>query len=415
LELALTGKLQNHFIFFSHQNPMYMKTLLPIGMLALMMLNILSCKKENPSASDNLTPAKIALDELAQKKPEHEHKPPHVSADYGLVTTFTGSGIRGDLNGAPAVARFEQVMAMASDASDNLYVSEILYDTPNYNVVAGSKIKKISPTGVVSDFAGSATQMGNTNGPGNAATFGFVLDMEFGPDGNLYVISSNMIRKITPDGVVSTIAGTGELGDNDGPAATATFSAPLSIAVNKHGWIYVSEGGSRPKIRVIRDGVVSTISDADIGYMDGPLASARFTSILGMVFDQADNLYISDADNHRIRQISPSGIVSTVAGNGEYAAVDGPGASASFLTPRYIVIDFHKNLYVSDASEGRIRRITPSGVVSAVAGQYRTLGYVNGIGSAALFAFPAGITINNQDNLFVADQNNQVIREIVIK
>jgi len=218
--------------------------------------------------------------------------------------------------------------------------------TVNYNVstLAGGSGEFYSPQGVAVDSAGNV----------------YVADR-----------NNNRIRKITPGGVVSTLAGTGDTGFQDGPALSAKFSSPSGVAVDASGNVYVADTNNN-RIRKISDGVVSTLAGSTQGFEDGPGASAKFKLPQGVAVDSAGNVYVVDTENYRIRKITPGGVVSTLAGDGTSDYADGPGASAKFSDPKGVAVDASGNVYVGDTCYGidlgQIRKITPGGVVSAFAG-----------------------------------------------
>jgi sugar lactone lactonase YvrE len=396
-------------------NFIYMKILLKLQIgvlvLAMLVLNTVSCTKENPPAPASNTSAGLALDELVRKtgnKPKPLYHCPKPSANYGLVTTFACLGVsnpfRDQLDGYP----------LAADATVNLYVA-IEYQLP-----MGWLIKKITPAGVVTIFSGNNIAVGSIDGPPNVATFRNIMGMAFGPDGNLYLTDSELVRKVNPAGEVSTVAGIrGNATDHDGPISQASFIGFGGLTIDKQGNIFVSEYDRIRKI--IPGGVVSTLAGSTsgsyiTGYVNGTGSNARFNLPEGIVFDETGNLYVADRGNFVIRKITSSGVVTTFAGSGAKGSVDGPAASASFERPGYLAIDPAGNIYVSDYIQQAIRKITPDGIVSTLAGSKNgESGYIDGLGSAALFNFPVGLSADKSGNLFVVDQRNKRIRKIVIK
>jgi sugar lactone lactonase YvrE len=322
----------------------------------------------------------------------------------GTVTTLAGSTASGWADGVGAAAAFDQPTGITTDSAGNIYVT----DTGNFT------IRKVTPTGSVSTLAGEADTHGDRNGAGAAARFSYITGITADRTGNVYAADAynGLIRKITPAGLVSTLAGTGARADVDGSSAMASFNLPYGVTADSDGNLYVAEYNTIRKITPA--GLVSTLAGTAGmgGSADGMGAAARFTLILGIATDSAGNLYATDAGNNTIRKITPGGVVSTLAGTGFYGAADGIGTAASFSSPRGITIDNAGNLYVVEYDSNRIRKITPAGVVSTLAGTIGAPGHTDGVGAVARFNKPEGIAIDSAGNLYVADTFNYAIRKI---
>lgn len=211
---------------------------------------------------------------------------------------------------------------------------------------------------------------------------------------------------------VTTYAGSGTPAYVNGTGIRASFNQPIGIAVDSAFNVYVGDTYNHC-IRVISpSGVVSTLAGSGVlGYADGPNISASFNSPMGLVLDSSCNVYVSDNMNNRIRKITPTGIVTTVAGNGVNAYADGVGILTSFSFPTGITIDSTGNLYVADNGNNRIRKIDPSSNVTTFAGS-GTPTFADGVGTGASFNSPYSITIDTANNLYVGDQMNYRIRKI---
>ncbi len=327
----------------------------------------------------------------------------------GVVSTLAGTaGNAGDVDDAGAAARFSRPYGIAVDTGGNVFVGD-------YN---NHKIRKITPAGVVSTLAGSAAGYGSTDGTGAAAKFSYPTGVSVDGAGNVFVADyyNNIIRKITPAGVVSTPAGSaGNVGGVDGTGTAASFAYPNALAVGANGTIFVTDSDNATIRKVTTAGVVSTFAGTagNYGSVDGTGAAANFSYPVGVTVDANGNVYVADFSDYTIRKITSAGVVSTFAGTANnYGSADGVGAAAAFNLPLGVAVDTSGNVYVADAGNGTIRKITPAGVVSTMAGTAGTFGSADGIGAAAKFNFVSALAIDAAGNLYVADSGNNNIRKI---
>jgi prepilin-type N-terminal cleavage/methylation domain-containing protein len=319
------------------------------------------------------------------------------------VSTLAGTGAAGFVDGPGTSAQFSYPDGVTTDSSGNVFVADF-----NNN-----SIRKVTPAGIVSTVAGSGTA-GYVNGNGASAQFNQPAAVAVDSSGNLYVADyvNNRIRKISPAGVVSTLAGSGTAGYVDGTGASAQFNNPAGVAVDSSGTVYVGDTFNRRIRKITPAGVVSTFAGSGVaGYADGNGTSAQFFSTGHLALDSAGNVYLPDSSNNRIRKITPAGVVTTIAGSGTSGYVDGPAASAQFKYPFGVAVDGAGNVFIADESSNRIRELSAAGVVSTIAGS-GTAGFSDGISTGAQFNAPLDIAVNSSGTLFVADYSNHRIRKI---
>ena len=323
----------------------------------------------------------------------------------GLVTTLAGSGLAGSVDGyATGIgASFHGPVGVAVDASGNVYVADS----------GSNKIRKLSPAGVVTTLAGSGDR-GSIDGTGTAASFYDPTGVAVDSAGNVYVADSgnNKIRKVSPAGVVTTLAGSGGWGSTDGTGTAASFSFPTGVAVDFSGNVYVA-GDQDYKIRKVSPtGVVTTLAgNGSWGSTDGTGTAASFDYPYGVAVDSSGNVYVADLDNYKIRKVSPGGVVTTLAGNGSWGSADGTGTAASFTYPYGVAVDSSGNVYVADSYNNKIRKVSSDGVVTTFAGN-GWVGSTDGPGTAAGFNHPTGVAVDSAGNVYVADSWNNEIRKV---
>jgi sugar lactone lactonase YvrE len=338
----------------------------------------------------------------------------------GMVITVAGlAGSSGSADGTGSAARFYGPRGIAVDSAENVYVSD--FGPTNYhpNDPGSSTIRKISSEGLVTTLAGMAGTYGYADGTGSAARFLFPLGLAVDSAGNVYVAEYNTqtIRKIDSGGVVTTFAGlAGSSGTADGTGSAARFSAPSFVAVDSAGNLYVADSDNNNTIRKISSGgVVTTLAGSPgfNGSADGTGSAAGFRRPDGVAVDNAGNLYVTDGGNNTIRKISSGAMVTTVAGLAlSLGSTDGTGSAARFNDPRGVAVDSVGNLYVADHYNNTIRKISSGGVVTTFAGLAGSSGSTDGTGSAARFYGPDGVAVDSAGNVYVADSYNDTIRKI---
>ncbi len=323
-------------------------------------------------------------------------------------TTLAGIPETGSADGAASAAQFNFPLKAATDASGNIYIA----DTSN------NLIRKITPAGVVSTLAGSAGNRGSGDGVGSVARFFSPSGVAVDGSGNVYVADAgnDTVRKITPAGVVTTLAGAaGVVGSADGTGSAATFSGPSGVAVDSAGFLYVADTNNSVIRKITPAGVVTTFAGTAgvIGSADGSGSAAGFNKPTGLTVDASGFVYVADTQNRTVRKITPAGGVTTLAGSpGVGSSIDGTGSLANFQTPSDIAVDISGSLYVADSIACKIRTITPEGEVTTLAGQGPNTISLDGTGTAAVFSNPTGVAIDPSGNVFVVDSNVSTIRKI---
>ncbi|OOQ56667.1 hypothetical protein BC343_18845 [Mucilaginibacter pedocola] len=315
------------------------------------------------------------------------------------VSTFAGQLAEGFLNGNGTAALFSHPMGLATDADGNVYVAD------SFN----SAIRKIATDGTVTTVAGTGA-IGLVNGSAATAKFyapsGLVLDAT----GNIYVADrgNNVIRKITPAGEVTTLAGNGIAGYANGTGAAATFNTPTGIAIDATGNLFVTDYGNNIIRKVTPAGVVTTIAGSrTAAYVEGTSTKASFNKPTGIALDATGNIYVTEALSHSIRVINADTLVTNFNGS-----TLGNSKVTSWLgSPNAIAIDASGNFWITDAA-GRILKIDADRKFTVQAGVSGTTGSANGVGAAALFNNPTGIAVSKSGSVYVADYDNNLIRKL---
>lgn len=332
----------------------------------------------------------------------------------GVVTTLAGlAGTCGSTDGTGSAARFCQPFGLAPDSTGNIYVADSDNDT----------IRKVTSAGVVSTIAGTPQSVGSADGTGANASFNLPSGLAVDTAGNIYVADTGnaTVRMITAGGVVSTLAGTaGTRGYNDATGSAAWFRGGQGPAVDSQNNVYLADNNNLTIRKITPQGVVSTFAGAApaLGMADGTGTNAGFYGPNGVATDTAGNVYIADTLNCEIRKMSPTGAVSTLAGSTlncnypHFGVSDGTGPVAQFGWPNAVAADGTGNVYVADTYNDTIREITPSGTVSTFAGQAGVQGSADGTGRLANFNHPFGIATDSAGNVYVADTANDTIRKI---
>jgi uncharacterized protein (TIGR03437 family) len=337
-----------------------------------------------------------------------------VAAD-GTMSTIAGiaglSGYSGD-GGLSTTAKLNSPFDVAVDISGNLYIAD----------AGNSRVRKVTPAGIITTAVGNGNlDFTATGGPGPQISIAFPEGLAFDSTGNLYISEWGYARilKMNSAGAVTIFAGTGYFGsDGDsGPAGSATFIGPTALAVDATGTVYVADSDNHRVRKINTGGIITTVSgtgkigSGGDGFSAG---AAQLFSPSGLAVDSSGNLLIGDTGNHRLRKVVVlSNLIGTVAGGSQSIGDGGPAASAVLFSPNGVAVDTAFNVYIADQFNHRVRKVTPAGVISTVAGTGAP-GY-SGDGGPAISAqlfYPLGVALDPQGNLLVADTNNNRIRRI---
>ncbi|WP_333625493.1 DUF6443 domain-containing protein [Sphingobacterium siyangense] len=321
----------------------------------------------------------------------------------GDVTLLAGGSSGGYLDGFGANARFQGQAGMVAGSTGLIYVS----DAGNHTIRSYD-----SQTREVKSFVGSTSSVsGWLDGIGSSARFYKPVSICKDASGNFYISDrgNNMVRKISPSGIVTTLAGSTTSGYLDGTGSSARFSEPWGITVDGSGNVYVTDENNRRIRKITPAGVVTTFAGSgSASSVNGTGTAASFYGMKGIAADASGNLYVSEYNGCKVRKITPAGVVTTFAGSGSASNVDGTGTGASLYFPMAITVDGSGNVYITQL-DNRVRKITPSGVVTTIAGNGSS-GSDNGAPLSATFSSLNGIFASSVDNLYLGDSGNNQIR-----
>ncbi len=331
----------------------------------------------------------------------------------GIITTVAGTGqagFSGDSASATAI-QLSFPRDIAVDPNGNVFIA----DTNN------TRIRRLTPQGAIATVAGSGAfgffgDQGAATGAQLASPRGVAIDS----GGAIYIADTlnHRIRKIAPDGTITTIAGGNQSGfGGDGSNASfARLNSPSAIAVDRLGNIYFTDTGNQRVRKINGAGVITTIAGTGaVGFSGdgGQGTSAQLNFPQSIAVDSAGNVYIADTENNRVRKIDTQGIITTVAGSNTGAGDGGLAASARLFQPSGVALDGSGNVYIADTSNHRVRMVNPQGVIQTVAGN-GTAGY-SGDGRSATLAqlsSPVGLAVDRSGALYIADQGNHAIRKV---
>jgi PIN domain nuclease of toxin-antitoxin system len=334
----------------------------------------------------------------------------------GIISTVAGNEIRGfSGDGGPATsARLSYPYSVAVDTAGNLFIA----DTYNHCV------RKVTPGGVISTVAGNGTYgFSGDGGPATAAQLRIPQGVAVDTAGNLFIADTgnNRVRKVTPGGVISTVAGNGTHGfsGDGGPATSAQLNYPSGVAVDTARNLFIADRNNNRIRKVAPGGVISTVAgNGTYGFSGdgGPAMAAQLRIPQGVAVDTTRNLFIADYGNNRVRKVTSNGVISTVAGNGirGFSGDVGPAASARLNGPSGVAVDTARNVFIADTGNNRVRKVTSSWVISTVAGNgIRGFSGDGGPATSARLSYPYGVAVDTAGNVFIADFN-QRIRKVTL-
>ncbi|MFI6473028.1 SMP-30/gluconolactonase/LRE family protein [Streptomyces sp. NPDC050516] len=333
----------------------------------------------------------------------------------GAIATVAGNGVGGFISdgGPGALTRLQYPYDVTVDKNGNLYIA----DRNNH------RIRKVTPNGNITTIAGDG-QAGyvSDGGPAVATRLHYPGGVAVDDAGNVFIADTynHRIRKVTPNGNITTVAGNGEAGyvSDGGPAIATRLHYPYGVAVDRSGNLYIADHYNHRIRKVTPNGNITTVAgNGDAGYVSdgGPAISTRLHYPVAVAVDGDGNLYIADRHNHRIRKVTSNGIITTVAGNGTagYVSDGGPAIGTRLHYPWGLALDEAGSLYIGDGHNHRVRKVTSDGVITTVAGT-GTAGYVDDGGPAAAtrLFYPYGVALDRAGNLYIADSSNHRVRGV---
>ena len=337
------------------------------------------------------------------------------------ISTVAGTGLPG-FNGDGDLATRAQLstprgVALGPDGS--LYIAD----------AGNSRIRRVSPDGIITTVVGTGTQgFSGDGGPAIQAQLNNPIGIAVGPEGSLYIANGDVegadngnsrIRRVGPDGIITTVAGTGTLGfsGDGGPAAQAQLNSPFGVALGPDGSLYIADAGNRRIRRVAPDGIITTVVGAGTQGSSGdggPAIQAELNRPIGVALGPDGSLYISDFLNQSVRRVAPNGIITTVAGTGVqgFSGDGGPATQAQLNSAIGVALGPNGSLYIADSGNSRIRRVAPDGIITTVAGTGTQGSSGDGGPATQARLLPAGVALGSDGSLYVSDFLSQRVRRV---
>ena len=334
--------------------------------------------------------------------------------------TVAGNGtVLSSGDGGPATSAGMSTSGVAVDAIGNIFIAD------GYN----NRVRKVAPNGAITNVAGNGTRGFSGDGQGaTAAELNFPVAVALDAAGNLFIadLYNNRIRKVSTSGIITTVAGNGAQnsqsgqgtysGDN-GPATSAGLNMPYGVAVDASGNFFIADLYNNRVRKVSSSGTITTVAgngQQNFSGDGGPAISASLAQPYGIAVDALGNLFVADFGNVRVRKVSASGVITTIAGNGNpgFSGDGGSAASAQLNYPKGLAVDASANLFIADFGNNLVRKVSASGVITTVAGN-GNFGYTGdgGPATSAELDFPLGVAVDASGNFLIADTNS-VIRKV---
>ena len=332
-------------------------------------------------------------------------------APDGIIRTVAGNGQPGSTgDGGPPASASMGPTALAFDTAGSLYIGD------------GARVRVVSPEGIIAPYAGNVESgYAGDGGPARSALLGQVRCLAFDNAGNLYIGDSNwVVRKVTPEGIISTVAGNGTptFSGDGGPATRASLQLPLGLAADQDGNLFVADGSSYRLRKVASSQTITTVAGNGAFRRSGdggPAVSATLNLPTSVALDAAGNIYVVEISGNRVRKITPFGVISTFAGAGTqgYAGDGGPATAALLTRPYFVAVDPAGNVLIADSGNFRIRKVTSAGIITTVVGTGRA-GYDGdgGPATAASINYTSAVAFDSAGNMYLADSGNNVIRKV---
>jgi sugar lactone lactonase YvrE len=346
----------------------------------------------------------------------------------GIITTVIGNGKSGySGDGGPATsAMIGEAWGLAIDSAGTIYISDNI-GGDDYSPDA-VRVRKVTPDGIITTIAGTGAPGESPDtgdgGPAVNAQFRVAGALAVDSSGNLYISDYLHIRRVSPDGTITTVAGNGQGGysGDGGPANSAGFNGSYygpSLTVDPAGRLYLADSGNNRIRRISRDGTINTVAGNGIGCCiagdGGPAIRAQFYVPTGIAVDNSGTVYVADTFNNRVRKIDPAGVITTFAGTGTPFPVlgdGGPATSARLAWPTGLRLDGSGNLYIADAGNMRVRKVSVDGTITTVVGSGPGYSGDGGAATDATLSWPKDIVLDAHGNLFIADTANNAIRKV---
>lgn len=338
----------------------------------------------------------------------------------GRIEIVAGTGARGfSGDGGPATeASLWVVRGLALDSKGNLFIAD------RWN----QRVRQVSPGGIIITVAGSGPvgmdvgRFWGDGGPATQAGLNAPSGVAVDGSGALYISEwfSHRVRRVSPDGKITTVAGTGKQGfsGDGGPATAAALSGPSGLAVDHAGNLFIADFHNGRVRKVSPNGKITTVAGGGTGELGdgGPATAAVVDTPAGLAVDRTGSLFIASQNSHRVRKVSPNGMISTVAGSGPggiraggFSGDGGPATKAQFKFVSSIAVDHAGNLFITDGDNHRVRKVSPDGTITTVAGG-GTRGLVDGIAATAATFYPFAVAVDGAGNLLVADSSNRIFK-----